>query len=364
MEETATKLYGRHATHLHRYSTKTVNSIFKEADVLGAKALGQVSFLMDTLTDKEKALFIAGKYTTKRLKALKKVVDGLSSSIRSVIAARLRADAKDLASYEIAFSDKLMNALVVVPEYTAVSEAVAIGEAMARPVLGVLIKDRLKDQSLIIRRQVNDAIREGFTTGEPNSSIIRRIQGTRAEKYKNGILGGPTKTRVEELVRTSMNHVANITRQESLKALGVKRIQWLSVLDGRTTKICASRDLKIWGIDEGPRPPAHPNCRSTIKPYLGSVGGTRPFVAHNKPVAKVKPNKRKIGKVKATTNFEKFLTGQSAAFQKEWLGPTRYKLWKQGKYKISRFVDPRSGRQYTISKLRAQDNALFAELGL
>jgi uncharacterized protein with gpF-like domain len=45
--------------------------------------------------------------------------------------------------------------------------------------------------------------------------------------------------------------------------------EWVAVLDNRTTDICRSRHGHIFTYANGPRPPAHYNCRSTI---VGIVG--------------------------------------------------------------------------------------------
>lgn len=364
MEDKIADLTGGHLFHLHRYGTRTLNRILADVIKAESKATGEISVLLESLTAKERADYIAGVYKRPKVKRLKKIIDDLGDSVRAVIAARAKLDGAELAAYEASFTDKLMTALVEVPEYKTVVASEAIRRAMKKPILGRLVAQSLKDQSTAIQRQVSEAIREGMVSGEGVGAIVRRIRGTKAENYRNGILGGKTHSRIETLTRTFLNHVANVAREDTFTAIGVEKVQWLSVLDGRTSKICATRDLKIYPINEGPRPPAHPNCRSTIKPYLGVSGGKRPFVAHDKPLSKVKPNERDVGQVMGGTNFEKFFARRSAAFQKDWLGPTRYKLYKSGDYKLTRFVDPRTGREHSISKLKAADAALFEELGL
>ncbi|MCM1591844.1 phage head morphogenesis protein, partial [Acinetobacter baumannii] len=50
-------------------------------------------------------------------------------------------------------------------------------------------------------------------------------------------------------------------------------------------------------------------------------------------------------------------------FQREWLGLTRYKLYKEGKFDFEKFFDP-EGRLYTLDQLRKLDEQTFKELGL
>lgn len=51
-----------------------------------------------------------------------------------------------------------------------------------------------------------------------------------------------------------------------------QQYQWCSVVDSRTTEICQSRNDNIYTYGEGPEPPAHINCRSTIIPYDADNG--------------------------------------------------------------------------------------------
>ena len=69
-----------------------------------------------------------------------------------------------------------------------------------------------------------------------------------------------------------------------------------------------------------------------------------------------------IGQVSADTSFKDMLKNNDG-FAKEWLGPARYKLYKEGNYSIDKFVDPQ-GAMYTLDELKALDAKTFKELGL
>ena len=74
--------------------------------------------------------------------------------------------------------------------------------------------------------------------------------------------------------------------------------------------------------------------------------------------------KRKaIGTTSDKTNYKEWFNGESAAFQKEVLGPTKYKLWKKGDMKFDRFIDP-TGKSYTIEELYKLDESAFKKAGL
>lgn len=67
------------------------------------------------------------------------------------------------------------------------------------------------------------------------------------------------------VVHTSVAHVATIVGAGVMSAV-FGRYAWYSIIDDRTTEICASRNRRIYRFGEGPLPPAHIRCRSHIAP--------------------------------------------------------------------------------------------------
>ena len=57
--------------------------------------------------------------------------------------------------------------------------------------------------------------------------------------------------------------------------------------------------------------------------------------------------------------FENHMTAQQ---QKDWLGPERYKLYKDYKLPLDRFIPPYPNKRMTIVELKEQDKASFAGL--
>jgi SPP1 gp7 family putative phage head morphogenesis protein len=184
-------------------------------------------------------------------------------------------------------------------------------------------------------RRVHDAIRIGITEGQTTDQIVRRIRGTRATKYKDGILEIALRD-AAAVVNTAIAHTQNRAKMELYKANDdiVQGVQYVSVLDGRTTLLCASRDGKVYDIDKAPPIPAHWNCRSSYVPYLGIEGGKRAS---------------QFGQVPAKTTYEAFLRKQSVEFQNDVLGVTRAEKFRAGE-KLDKFID-KSGRVYTLKEL-------------
>jgi hypothetical protein len=167
-------------------------------------------------------------------------------------------------------------------------------------------------------------------------------------------------------------------------------VQWLATLDHRTCIICGAYDGRIWTKEkmyEVKVPPAHPNCRCVLVPYIDIGGeGTRPAEVENfdllakkkydaNPNAKKKYSelsyeyRRKLryaameefqqrtGKppykqTKGEMTFADHLKAQPESFQREWLGMTRFELYQSGKLPLDQMVHPDRGFKRTIEELR------------
>ena len=90
-----------------------------------------------------------------------------------------------------------------------------------------------------------------------------------------------------------------------------------------------------------PVPPMHPNCRSSL---IGLY------------------ENEELDGYREQDSYPTWFSKQSEAFQQEWLGPSRYKLYKDGKYTIDRFVDPQTGKQYTLAELQEKDEQTFKDI--
>lgn len=92
----------------------------------------------------------------------------------------------------------------------------------------------------------------------------------------NAIVGGATPRDLQSVsnkvvnwngsvLDTLVQHVSNNV-VGALQSLLYEYYVWISVIDSRTTVICRSRDRNIYRFGNGPLPPAHMRCRSTISP--------------------------------------------------------------------------------------------------
>lgn len=338
----------RHQIGLVRYSTSTVKKIIAMLNRSQVRILDQLAKFDPSEGD--------GSFSQQRL-------ESLLVSLRSINAEGLRAiteafdgDLRDLGTHEVEFTARAFDTLVPIELNVIQPTREQLYAAVhAKPFRGKLLSEYYGDLPEATMAPVRSAIRQGFAEGRTTDQIIRELRGSRAAKYTDGILQQPRRS-VERLVRTAINHTATVAREQVYKENAdlVKGVRWVSTLDMRTSDICQALDGEVFPPDDGPRPPAHLNCRSTTSPVLKSweelgfeVGdlpeGTRASMD---------------GQVPASMTYQEWLSGQSEAVQDDVLGPTRAALFRDGGLTLDKFVDE-ANRSLTLEQLRAREEAAF-----
>lgn len=344
----------------------------------------------------------AGPVRTQRFQEL---IDGITEARQKVIAAMRNANRDgmvELGKDEIDWQQVMIqqtipvNVSVGMPTYGDVYAA-----AVSRPFQGAVLSDWWRGVAKNERDRLSRAVRLGIVEGRTTDEIVRDVFGTETQGFRDGQLF-KTRRDAEAVVRTALNHVQNKAKEMFYDENSdiIQGLRWTATLDGRTTPLCRSRDGEIYDVDSGPRPPAHFNCRSIMVPVFDGdkIVGRRPSVTdtrtrrereidfrelakdrageerwsdmdvrqRNRAIGKVRKEwaSENIGTVPAATTYQTWLSGQSASFQDEVLGPTRGKLFRQGGLTLDRFVDDRSGRLYSLRELRRREYDAFVSAGV
>lgn len=224
---------------------------------------------------------------------------------------------------------------------------------------GQLLEPWIKNFSNREVARVNNTIRSGWSQGKTNQELVQQIIGTKARNYKDGILN-TTRRNASTVVRTSVQHAASAARQETWEANKdvVDKYEFLATLDRITSTQCQALDGQVFEFGQGPIPPIHPNCRSTTIPVLNekysflSEGRTR---------------SGETGPVSADQSYYDWLKSQPASVQKEVLGPTRAKLFRDGGMTPKRFRDLQFDKNFeplTLDEMRAIEPEAFKAAGL
>ncbi len=171
-----------------------------------------------------------------------------------------------------------------------------------------------------------------------------------------------------------------------------------ATLDSKTSKICAHYDRTVWKVGDKDMvtPPLHPNCRSVLIPYVKVLDENGDEISPGRRAAErenfdamardeyekhskkhngkdwsklsydyrkqlmykqIKAFEAKTGKsayvqMKGESTFPEYFARRSAAFQKEWLGPARYRMYADGLLKLDQLVNPDTGFVRTVKELK------------
>lgn len=347
----------RHAIFLERYKASEVRRIRK---ILNGEILPEIRDKIEKRLSKiiERGSDL-GPETTARLKELEAELTILADGMASRLKKQVTGDVQELTDNELEWQANTIKQAVgfdldlVVPSPRAVA-AIASRASFA----GLTLNQWFETLSNATQRGVMTAVNRGMVEGETTEQIIKRIRGTKALAYTDSVFE-TTRRQAETLARTVVNHVSNQSRMEFFKENDdlIKGLQWTATLDSRTSVVCAGLDGKIFPIDKGPRPPAHPNCRSTMTPVLKDWEG----LGLNDPGAGKRASIN--GQVPASTTFGEWLKKQPIDVQDEVLGVSKAKLFRDGGVDISRFTDVNL-KPLTLEQLRKLEKKAFKAVGL
>lgn len=311
------------------------------------------------------------EYNVKRLEALLKEVDSLLLGIFDRYSAQLNRDLIDIANYEAEFeASSLVRSApvgvsldVVAPTAAAIRTAVLTNPLSVRGTGGgKLLKSFIKGWTSAERERVTGAIRQGFFEGQTNFQIIRNIRGTKSAGYKDGILA-TTNRNASAVVHTAIQHVSSQARMEVANANIdiVSEVEMVATLDSKTSQQCRSMDKRRFPVDSGPRPPFHPNCRTTFVlltklSEMFAKGATRASVGADG-----------AGQVSASLDYYHWLQQQPASFQDVAIGPVRAKLFREGGLSVERFAELQLDRNFaplTLAQMKGLEPLAFERAGI
>lgn len=343
-----------HAVYLERYKSgvwQRLARLLDKADV-------------DLVAELQKRT-ASSELTQYRLELLLDAFRDLNHAAMQKYRAALRAELRGLAGYELDYQTRLLQATVpgsILASTTIVTPSVGTiyAAAMKRPFQGRILRDWAAGLERSRIAKVADAIRLSVIEGEPVARTIQRIRGTKALRYRDGVLA-VSRREAESVARTAINHVVTRARDDLYRENAdlVRGWQFVATLDARTTPECQSLDGKVFRVGEGPMPPRHFNCRSSSVPVLKSwreLGIDRDELPAG---TRASMN----GQVPATQTYGEWLREQPAAVQDEALGRAKGALFRRGGLEVERFVAP-TGRPYTLDELRRREAAAFDRAGL
>ena len=321
----------------------------------------------------------------KRDLLLQRVSNGLSKEVASQYIKMIDEAINSLGRVDISLIN--MNKIIkeinsnIGLDYASVEDnfnEIAITEASFIPkaingIVAVDIMNKTLPDSLVNKIVKNSYLSDGLTIKQGFEKLDTRLQETFQNQIRLGVLNGDTTqtiiknlkpymtdfkdNRIEALVKTAVSTVVNNTRMETYKQNEsiFSGYQHHSVIDNRTTFICAERDTKRWNLDLKPighklpfkQVPVHWKCRSIMLPI------TKSYRELGLDIDEIPIGTRSSlnGQIPADTSFTKWFEKQSADFKENYLGKGRYELYKDNKITLSDLVN-QQGRTLTIKELR------------
>ncbi len=355
----------RHQLLLERAKTGIANELDPFLDDLRRRLRAQLA--QDDLTT----------FSRNRLEVLLALISGILRSSLDAYHDQWMQRVRELAQAEAAFEASALQRMIPEPApgarmayVFALPSAVQISQAVfARPLQmrgasgGLLLEPFFRNWQESAINAVLGEVRIGYAQGDTTPAIVRRVIGT---QLVPGAMDR-VETSMKAMVRTTLQHVAQETRQVTWEANSdiVRGYRWVSAIDSRTSPQCQALDGTEYRLGKGPLPPAHINCRSTTVAVLDSrfdfldEGATRR--------ARNSEDQRQVDFIPAKTTYYGWLKEQSADYQDSIVGPARGKLLRNGGLSAERFADLQLNNKFepiSLEEMRKLEPLAFERAGI
>lgn len=310
------------------------------------------------------------EWTRARLERQLSVVRGLMRDEVGSYRRQWRSMITELAGYESEFELKSLSN-VVDYEFSAPTPDQIMSAVFENPINiqgpdgGALLDDFFDGWTNREIDRVTNTIRMGYAQGNTTPQIIRAIRGSAGANFTDGALA-LTDRALETLTRTALQHAAVQARSETWRQNRdiVKEERMVATLDNKTSTICRSIDGQRYPVGEGPRPPFHAGCRTTVVAVLDErfsfleKGGTR---------RARDPQTGDVGYAQADTTYYGWLKNQPATVQDSIIGSTRGRLLRNGGLSSQRFAELQLGRNFeplTLQQMKDLEPVAFTKANI
>lgn len=286
-----------------------------------------------------------GIFTKKRYNEIRKYLRDVAKEIKKNVDKDM--DIESFIDYELDAQIKLYKKYGQV-QFVAPNKEQIISTATFTPYTNTTTYANYLDMFELNFFDVWDSnVRAGYLNGFTTKQIVRKTMGYVAKDSAVADFGAinQLRTSIMRNTRTALQSFAMETHRmiyEKNDEL-FRGYKWVATLDRRTCIVCGEKEGKIYEnySDIGDTPPEHYNCRCTILPVI-------------KGYEELESDTRASmnGQVDGKITFEDWLSEQPADVQKDVLGETRYKMFKDGA-KLDSFVS--DNRILTLEELKAKD---------
>lgn len=173
------------------------------------------------------------------------------------------------------------------------------------------------------------ALNENMSIGKASSATFAELK-----ELANG-----SKSSANRILRSETSYVTNQVIAQTYEDAGIAKYEFVSVLDGSTSKVCRDHDGETFNVSEkvvgDNYPPLHPWCRSTTSPVLNSTNKEEMTRWARDPET------GKVSKVPATLSYNEWIAWQKAGAPnlQEWRAKQKKDVLNSGVLKQAHPVD-------------------------
>ena len=222
-----------HAVDLDQYGTGVVRRMLALLNRVDADLFAQLTAALVNLD--------AESFTVERLEALLMSVRTMHAQAYLQLDRALTNELREFVAAEWGYQQQLLPSVGVPLSFgTGVATAEQVyAAAMSRPFQGRLLSEWASGIEAQRMTRIRDAVRIGFVENESVQQIVRRVRGTRAAGYSDGLIE-IDRRHAEAVVRTAVQHVAAVAQDRMIEANLdlIKAVQWHAKLDLRTSPTC------------------------------------------------------------------------------------------------------------------------------
>ena len=325
-------------------SELTKHQIFLERHANGILKSDVLPILKKMRTELSNRILNATPFQIARIQILLKEIDSIIDTAVAKIQPSLFESYQALGEYETNYAATLLDSSTVA--------SVTIGAGLQPEIItamlakskmylgddkGQTIDDLIATFTKAVKKDIKSVITTGLTSGDTTDVIA-----------KNMIALNSTRTidQARAVVLSVASHVSNESMMATWKPYAhlFEGLEYISVLDNRTTSLCISRSGKVYEFSKAPSVPAHYRCRSRLSPKLKK----------EYDLFTESTQSSQFGQVPASWNYNDWLKRQSVAVQDEVLGKARGLAYRKSGVPIDKFID-RKGVFYSLQELKAKD---------
>jgi SPP1 gp7 family putative phage head morphogenesis protein len=339
-----------HQINLSRFAGKQVRDVITLLNTADTELLDKISKRGER-----------GPFTTARLKPLLTEIQQINADTYATAHNQMKKAMFDFAESEAETTAALLTKQtfthfnIVQPNAEQLLAIVDRTPVTVGPDKSLLLEEVFLSLAAGKEEAIRGTIRLGMVQGKTVDQMVRRLRGSRAARFTDGVLE-VSRRHAESMARTVVNHTSNRAVQMTYAANQdvVKGWEFLATLDARTTITCASLNGREFPIGQGLIPPQHVRCRSFALPVLKTWRELGIDLDELPPSVRAS----KDGPVSTQLSFSNWLKGQPHSVQKDILGATRAKLFREGGLTVDQFTD-NAGVVYDLKELKARNKAAF-----